>query len=494
MNSTNRYPTSRFIARVVVPTAILGGAAALLAVTGWRALAAIPDARVTPVAVIASSQRPAHADGGLQAPGWIEPAPYATEVRALREGVVDGLLVLEGSRVAKGDLLVTLEHRAEEVALAREEARLRLSDADVAAKAAALRAAERSLELTLDADRAVRAAESALREAEAMRGKLSSDIAEAEALEAEARDELDRKQKLVESGAVSSGEARRLALRVAALAAKSESLRQERPAREAKVHAAQGDLDAAHTARTALVDETRARDEARSALDAAVAARDAATAMRDEAKLVLDRSEIRAPRDGVVLTRLATPGSRVGGDAGALLTLYDPASLQVRCDVPLKDAGRLAVGLDAEIRVDALPDRVFRGKVTRIVPQGDIQKNTVQCKVAIEAADAALRPDMLVRVRIAAAGAGVPAQGEAIAIPAETIRARTDGAAELLVALPDGAAARAALRRVTLGAERANGWIEVAEGLAAGDRIVLDAAIAEGARFRPVETAKEEAP
>ena len=125
--ATNRYPASRFVARYVVPIAILGGAAALLAITSWRALERLPEAQVTPVAVIASS-RPAssRADGGLQAPGWIEPAPYAVEVRALREGVVDDFHVLEGTRVAKGDLLVTLERRAQEVAVAKLGEGLRL--------------------------------------------------------------------------------------------------------------------------------------------------------------------------------------------------------------------------------------------------------------------------------------------------------------------------------------------------------------------------------
>ena len=492
--ATNRYPASRFVARYVVPIAILGGAAALLAITSWRALERLPEAQVTPVAVIASS-RPAssRADGGLQAPGWIEPAPYAVEVRALREGVVDDFHVLEGTRVAKGDLLVTLERRAQEVAVAKANAELRLADADIESKTAALHAAERTLVLAIEAERAVRSAESALHEAEAMRGKLASDIAEAEALEAEARDEHERKLKLVESGSASAGEARRLGLRVTALAAKSESLRQERPARESKVVAARGDLEAARTKRAELTDETRARDEAKAALAASTAMRDSRAAMRDEATLALERSDIRAPRDGVVLTRLARPGSRVGGDAEALVTLFDPSKLQVRCDVPLKDAGKLAIGLAAEIRVDALPDRVFHGKVVRIVPQGDIQKNTVQCKVEIDAPDAALRPDMLARVRIESSGtAAASAKGEALAVPADALRSRTDDAGEIIVAMPDAGAARTELRRVTLGSERANGWIEILDGLNAGDRVVLDGAVRAGSRIKPIESPKSE--
>ena len=270
------------------------------------------------------------------------------------------------------------------------------------------------------------------------------------------------------------------------------SLESERAARDGRVVAAKGDLQAARTARAELVVETRARDEAAAARDAAMAARDAARATRDEAKLALDRSEVRAPRAGIVMRRAAAPGARVGGDSPALLSLYDPASLQVRCDVPLKEAARLAIGLDAEIRVDAIPDRVFRGRVTRIVPESDLQKNTVQCKVEIDAPDAALRPDMLARVRILTEGAASSA--EAVAVPVEALRARDGARARVVVAVPDAGAARTEPREITLGDERANGWIEVAEGLAAGDRVVVDASIADRTRIAPVETPKSEAP
>ena len=54
--------------------------------------------------------------------------------------------------------------------------------------------------------------------------------------------------------------------------------------------------------------------------------------------------------------------------------------------------------------------------------------------------------------------------------------------------------ARTELRRIALGATREGGWIEVLGGLAAGDRVVLDASIDADARIRPVESLKGEAP
>ena len=489
--STHR-PRARFIARVLVPAAILSATVGLLVATLREAFESAPEIEVTPVAVVESTNPLAAADGGLQAPGWIEPAPYAVEVRALREGVIADVRVLEGMAVEAEAPLAILEHDAEKIALGRAEANARLAEAELARARATRDAAMRTHTLALGPARAVREAESALGESEAMLSKLAADIAEAESMEAEARDEHERKARLVASGTATEGEARRLGLRVAAMEARTRSLRSERGAREARVLRARGDLEAARTAQRELIEETRARDEAEAALLAATAARDAEVAARDEARLALDRSEIRAPRAGTVLRRNAVPGGRVGGDSEALFLLYDPTALQVRCDVPLKDAGRLAVGLDAEIRVDALPDRVFRGRISRIVPLGDIQKNTVQCKVAIESPDEALRPDMLARVRILAAASD--SRAEAVAIPIETLRARDGDRGTVLLAVPEGRLARAAARTVTLGTERGNGWIEVLEGLAGGDRVVLDAGAPDGMLLSPRERAKEEAP
>ncbi len=164
------------------------------------------------------------------------------------------------------------------------------------------------------------------------------------------QDELDRKQKLVAGGGVSEGEVARLSIKV--LGAK------------------------------AVVDQ--------------------ANAAREEAELTLGRADIRAPVAGVVMARLAAPGSLVGMDAStaAVVQLFDPNNLQVRTDVPLADAGRLRVGQQAQVQFDALPGQIVRGRVLRLVQQADIAKNTLQAKVLLENPPPGLVPDMLARVRI----------------------------------------------------------------------------------------------
>ena len=450
---------------------------------------------MTPVAVVASRTAEPPSEGGIQAAGWIEPAPFAVEVRALREGVVAEVHALEGARVEAGDVLATLERADVEIMREQAAAELRVAAADVDARAAVAAAAEQALSRPIEPERRLRVAEQALSEAEALVARLEAEIDEAVLLAREARDAFERKTQLAAGGAAAEGEARRLGMRADALDARTRALEAERPARAARLRAAEAERAAAQAARETLVAARGARDEAVAELAHARAQRELKTALLSQAELAVARSEIRAPRGGVVLSRSAVPGARAGGEEGALFTLYDPAQLQARCDVAVKDAARLAVGLAAEIRSDALPDARFKGIVTRIVPQGDIAKNTVQCKVLIEDPDAALRPDMLVRVRISATAAGSPARAETVAVPRDAIRATGDaGDADVLVAVPEGALARVERRRITLGVERDGGWIEVTGGLAAGDRVVLDAAVEADTRIEPVESLKGDAP
>lgn len=487
---------ARFLARVVVPVSILAFAAIIIGVTAVDAFERAPQVRVMPVAVIASRTAEPPASGGIQAAGWIEPAPFATEVRALREGVVAEVLALEGARVEKDQLLATLDRAEQEIAVAQADAELRIAEADIEARAAVAASTEELLARAIEPERRLRVAESALAEATALVAQIEAQIEEARFAAREARDEFDRRRALADAGSFSSGEARRLGLRADALDAKARALEAEQPARLARRAAAEAELTAARDARTALIAERGARNEAVAELVHARAQRDLKAASLAAAQLAMTRSEIRAPRAGVVLTRAAVPGARAGGEEGALFTLYDPSQLQVRCDVPLKDAARLAVGLVAEVRSDALPDARFRGTVVRIVPLGDLEKNTVQCKVLIENPDPALRPDMLVRVRIATAADEATRTAEAVAVPLDALRAASadQREAEVLVAIREGALARTELRRVALGVPRDGGWVEVIDGLAAGDRVVLDAAVEADARIEPVESLKEDAP
>jgi multidrug resistance efflux pump len=194
------------------------------------------------------------------------------------------------------------------------------------------------------------------------------------------------------------------------------------------------------------------------------------------------------------MARLAAPGSFVGMDAATapVVQLFDPKSLQVRTDVPLADAGRLAIGQSAEIQVDSLPGVIIRGRVLRLVQQADIAKNTLQVKVRIDDPPTGLVPDMLARVKIqtdamnpsggtATAGAINNAARAEIAAPSNAL-SRTVASADgnrtgqvrVVVDMRDQVG-KIEMRLVTCAAEAgADGWTAVYDGLRPGDRVVLD--------------------
>src|SRR5258707_15354903 len=85
-------------------------------------------------------------------------------------------------------------------------------------------------------------------------------------------------------------------------------------------------------------------------------------------------------------------------DSSTVLTLYDPASLQVRVDVRLDDVGKVRAGQKVRIETAALPEQPLEGEVLLATSQADIQKNTLSVKVAIHNPPPTLKPEMLCQI------------------------------------------------------------------------------------------------
>jgi len=144
-------------------------------------------------------------------------------------------------------------------------------------------------------------------------------------------------------------------------------------------------------------------------------------------------------------------------------------------DVPLADAAAVGVGQTAEVIVEVLPDSVFAGTVSRIVREADVQKNTLQVKVAITDPTDDLKPEMLARVRFLGAGgssggSAVATRGVSVYVPAALLFDRAgDSAAVFVVNEGDSTAER---RAVTVSSALRDGWAQILSGLAPGDAIV----------------------
>ena len=114
--------------------------------------------------------------------------------------------------------------------------------------------------------------------------------------------------------------------------------------------------------------------------------------------VAVDYTMIRAPFDGVILSKsanvgdLVTPFSSATDSKGAVVTMADMGTLEVEADVSESSLSKVKVGQPAEIVLDALPDTRFRGRISRMVPTVDRAKATVMTKVKFDEIDPRMLP------------------------------------------------------------------------------------------------------
>jgi RND family efflux transporter MFP subunit len=146
------------------------------------------------------------------------------------------------------------------------------------------------------------------------------------------------------------------------------------------------------------------------------------------AKRELNWATVLAPIDGVVLRLEAEPGEIVGHAAKGIVTLYNPAKLRARIDVPIDSLRGIREGQEVEITSDAIGDVVVKGIVQRFQHESDMLKNTLQVKIGLFDPPALLRPETLCRARFLASQSGAN-DGEQTIITAFRIplAAITDG-------------------------------------------------------------------
>ena len=201
---------------------------------------------------------------------------------------------------------------------------------------------------------------------------------------------------------------------------------------------------------------------ASSTLDAQKALRDTAQARVREAQAAIGDRHVRAPFDGVLGIRQVSPGSLVTPTT-VIATLDDISRVYVDFQVPEADLASISPGDRVSGSNVAWPGRAFEGVVSTI----DARVNPVSRAVTVRAdfpnPDRALRPGMLVDVRI------YRPERQAMVIPEiAVIQVGRDSFVYRL-----GAEDRVEQLKVTTGARRA-GVVEIVEGLGLGDRIIID--------------------
>ncbi len=417
----------------------------------------------------------------VQAAGWVEADPYTSYVAALADGIVREILVLEGERVEKGQGVARLVDDDARLALQRAEAEMRESSAGLESARATLQAAKTEWENPVQRTHAVSVADAELRESRAALKQVIADLEVEQALLERAKSDYERSVPLHQSASISQAEFVRQRSQFNAQVAKVQGLHERRSVTEARIAKHEADLLAAQEHMRLRTEDRHKLERAQAVLMQSEAGLARAKIARDEAQLRLDRMEVRAPASGVVMKRLASPGSKLligvdGKHSAHVLTLYDPDRLQVRVDVPLADAGKIGAGQAAQVMVEVLPDRVFSGIVTRVLHEANIQKNTLEVKVAIDKPEPRLRPEMLARVKfLARVEPTAQETRQSVFAPAEAFQKNGGSVTAWLVRDRQGDHGVAYSQTVELGLNQAEGWVEAVKGLQPGDLVITPA-------------------
>jgi HlyD family secretion protein len=310
--------------------------AALLAV-----VVVVVLSRLKPVPVVVSPVVRGKAIDAVYATGTVE-AEDRVQVKAKASGSIAEIVVKEGRTVKKGDLLARIDNPVVSYELKRGQADL---------SAAAAQSGTNAPQVS------------------ALRGQWKATEAEL----VSARQDLERIEKLAQTGSVSAAEVDRGRARVAQLEGTLAS-------NEAQQRALRIDLSAN-------------------------AARQAAN-VQSLASRVAD-TEVRAPLDGVVLAKSAEVGEVVGVNQ-TLFKVGDTTRLILEVSVDEADIGRVhdakgaAPASPVAVSLYAFPKQIFRGSVFEVLPDANRDRKAFLVKVSFEKPPEGLRSGMSAEVNIVA--------------------------------------------------------------------------------------------
>jgi membrane fusion protein, copper/silver efflux system len=171
-----------------------------------------------------------------------------------------------------------------------------------------------------------------------------------------------------------------------------------------------------------------------------------------------------APQDGEILERAAVNGMRAAPGA-ILFRIADHEIVWVLVDIAERDLGLISVGQKASVRPRAYPNLVSTGEVALIYPHLNAQTRTARVRIELPNPDGLLRPDMYADVEIAT-GADIPA----LTVSESAV---IDSGGRQVVLLDKGEG-RFEPRAVVLG-RRGDGRVEIKDGVAEGDQVVVTA-------------------
>lgn len=185
-----------------------------------------------------------------------------------------------------------------------------------------------------------------------------------------------------------------------------------------------------------------------------------AVVQKDEVGVRFEPAPVPSTLDGIV--------GRVYLDRGADVTLNTPVALVVdassvraRAEVPERYAGRVKLGQEVRVEVEAYPGKVFRGRVSKESPVVDAETRSAPIEVDLDNADGRLRSGMFAKMTVVVARRS--------AVPTVPKEALIEGASPAVFVVKDGKASR---RDIKLGLVT-DAQSEVLSGLQPGENVAV---------------------
>jgi HlyD family secretion protein len=230
---------------------------------------------------------------------------------------------------------------------------------------------------------------------------------------------------------------------------------------------------AADTASANAVSANARVSVAQQSLEAARANLALVEAQLANVELNLERTEVRAPVGGKITIRNATLGS-IATAAQPMFTIVRDGALELRADVAEADLTRLTIGQKATLALVGTTTPLA-GRIRLVEPTIDAQTRLGRVRVAIDDSDS-VRSGMFAEARI------TTQEMNGVAVPVTAVSMTPEGDVVMLV--KDGTVSQVT---VTTGI-RDGAWVEIVQGLNAGDTVVQKAGafVRAGDRVNPV--------
>jgi HlyD family secretion protein len=298
-------------------------------------------------------------------------AVVTVQVGSQVSGIILALFADFNTKVTKGELIARIDPAPFQAKVDQAQANLDAARAAVANSQAVVQQALAGIQ----------AANSALAAAQA-------NVLKAEAVAEDAKVKVDRRVVMVKQGADAKEDLETAQTTYKSALADHDALVAQQHAVEDNVKVAQAQLNVANSLLTANQAQVKQF-----------------TAALQSAQIDLDHTNIKAPVDGVVVSRNVDVGQTVAASLAAptlFLIAQDLTKMQVDTNVSEADVGRVRVNQPATFTVDAYPGRTFTGNVTSVrkAPINVQNVITYDAVIGVSNSDLNLFPGMTANVKI----------------------------------------------------------------------------------------------